>query len=160
MTDDELREPASTVEDSLAQLAGQAQQLEVKAIQLAAEIEQTRRTACALTREFTERAGQTDHRAGLEQAMTELAVALSRKDYTEARKRFDEIWSSAEEQDADYVAELKTEISAQLAAELKRPISEKARRNLRAWYGLDLPANANYATALQIKLPWLEISLD
>ena len=80
MTEDELRETAATVEDSLAQLAGQAQQLEVKAVQL--------------------------------------------------------------------------------AAELKRPISEKARRNLRAWYGLDLPANANYATALQIKLPWLEISLD
>lgn len=160
MTDDELRETAATVEDSLARLAGQAARLDTALTQYAAEIERTRRIAAALAVELTERAGQTDHRAGLEQAMTELAVALSRRDYGAARKLFAEVWSSAEEQDSDYVAEIKTEISAQLAAELKRPLSLKARQNLRMLYGIDLPADVNYGEALTRKFPWLEISLD
>ena len=121
---------------------------------------QTRRTACTLIRKLTERAGRADNRAALEQAMTELAVALSRRDYSEARKRFAELWSSAEEQDAAYIAEIKAEISTQLADELKRPIPTKVRQNLRIWYGIDLPVGAIYGEALARKFPWLEISLD
>lgn len=160
MTDTELRETAAAVEDRLALLAGEAQQLDIKATQIAAEIERTRRMACELIKELSARAERPDNRAYLDKLMTEIVVALQRHDLHTAHEQLTALQSRAEEEEPGRFDEVKAEIATELAEQLRRPVSEKARANIRRWYGLDLAPDADYATALQLKFPWLTISFD
>ena len=160
MTDNELRETAAAVEDRLAKLSGQAQQLDVKAVQLAAEIEQTRRTACELIKELSARAERPDNRANLDRLLTGIVVALQRHDLHTAHEQLTALQRRAEEEEPGRFDEVKAEIATELAEQLRRPVSATARRNIRQWYGLDLAPDADYATALQLKFPWLTISFD
>ena len=160
MTDNELRETAAAVEDRLALLAGQAQQLDVKATQIAAEIERTRRMACELIKELSTRAERPDNRAYLDKVMTEIVVALQRRDYYTAHEQLTALQSRAEEEEPGRYDEVKAEIATELAEQLRRPVSATARRNIRQWYGLDLAPDATYADALMKKYPWLHVEFD
>ena len=160
MTDTTLYENARSLEDRLALLAGEAQQLDIKATQIAAEIERTRRMACELIKELSTRAERPDNRAYLDKVMTEIVVALQRRDYYTAHEQLTALQSRAEEEEPGRYDEVKAEIATELAEQLRRPVSATARRNIRQWYGLDLAPDADYATALQLKFPWLTISFD
>lgn len=160
MTDNELRETAAAVEDRLALLAGQAQQLDVKATQIAAEIERTRRMACELIKELSTRAERPDNRAYLDKVMTEIVVALQRRDYYTAHEQLTALQSRAEEEEPGRYDEVKAEIATELAEQLRRPVSATARRNIRQWYGLDLAPDATYADALMTQYPWLHVEFD
>lgn len=160
MTDNELRETAAAVEDRLAELSGQAQQLDIKAVQLAAEIERTRRMACELIKELSTRAERPDNRAYLDKVMTEIVVALQRRDYYTAHEQLTALQSRAEEEDPGRLDEVKAEIATELAEQLHRPVSAKARANIRQWYNITLAPDATYADALMTKYPWLHVEFD
>lgn len=160
MTDNELRETAAAVEDRLALLAGEAQQLDIKATQIAAEIERTRRMACELIKELSARAERPDNRAYLDKLMTEIVVALQRHDLHTAHEQLTALQSRAEEGDPGRLDEVKAEIAAELAEQLRRPVSAKARANIRQWYNITLAPDATYAEALMAKFPWLTVNID
>ena len=160
MTDTTLYENARSLEDRLALLAGEAQQLDIKATQIAAEIERTRRMACELIKELSARAERPDNRAYLDKLLTEIVVALQRHDYYTAHEGLTTLQARAEEEDPGRLDEVKAEIAAELAEQLHRPVSAKARRNIRQWYGLDLAPDATYADALMTKYPWLHVEFD
>lgn len=160
MNDVTLYENARSLEDRLALLAGEAQQLDIKATQIAAEIERTRRMACEIIQELSARAERPDNRAYLDRIMTEIVVALQRHDLHTAHEQLTALQSRAEEEEPGRYDEVKAEIAAELAEQLRRPVSATARRNIRQWYGLDLAPDATYADALMTKYPWLHVEFD
>ena len=125
MTDKEIRETAATVEDSLARLAGQAQQLDVKAVQLADEIEKTRRMACELIKGLSARVERPDNRAYLGKVMTETVVALQRRDYHTAHEQLMALQRRVEEEDPGRFDEVKAEISTNLPSSFAAPFRRR-----------------------------------